>query len=119
MPEPVKLYLDEDSINRALIKALHSRDVDILTAQEADRIQASDEEHLNYASSLNRTIFTFNTRDFAQLHTLYLAAGRHHAGIIVSDQAHIGVIVRRLLRLLNARSATEMQDRLEYLSNWR
>lgn len=80
---------------------------------------ASDEEHLDYATSLNRTVLTFNTRDFAQLHTTYLAAGRHHAGIIVSDQAQIGVIVRRLLKLLNARSAVEMQDRLEYLSNWR
>ncbi|NJN93643.1 MAG: DUF5615 family PIN-like protein [Anaerolineales bacterium] len=119
MPEPVKLYLDEDSINRALIKALRSRDVDILSAQEADRMGAFDEEHLDFATSLNRTVFTFNTRDFAQLHTLYLAVGRHHAGIIVSDQAQIGVIVRRLLKLLNARSAAEMQDRLEYLSNWR
>jgi hypothetical protein len=80
---------------------------------------ASDEEHLDFATSLNRTVFTFNTRDFAQLHTINLAAGRHHTGIIVSDQAHIGVIVRRLLKLLNARSAAEMQDRLEYLSNWR
>ena len=119
MPEPVKLYLDEDTINRALIKALRSRNVEILSAQEADRMQSSDEEHLDYATSLNRTVFKFNTRDFAKLHAAYLAAGRHHAGIIVSDQVQIGVIVRRLLKLLNARSAAEMQDHLEYLSNWR
>ena len=119
MPEPIKLYLDEDSINRALIKALRSRNVDVLTAQEADQMQVSDQKHLDYAISLNRVIFTFNTQDFVKLHTAYLSTGRHHAGIIVSNQAQVGVIVRRLLKLLNARTAAEMQDWLEYLSNWR
>jgi hypothetical protein len=72
-----------------------------------------------YATSLNRTLFTFNTRDFVKLHTEYLSTERHHAGIIVSDQLQVGVIVRRLLKLLNTRFAEEMQDHLEYLSNWR
>ena len=119
MPDPIKLYLDEDTISRALIKALHSRNVDVLTAKEAALIQAPDQVHLDYATSLNRTVFTFNTRDFAKLHTTYLASSRHHAGIIVSDQLETGVIVRRLLKLLNARSTEAMQDWLEYLSSWR
>lgn len=118
MPEPIKLYLDEDSINRALFKALRSRNIDVLTAQEASQMQVSDQEHLDYAVSLNRVVFTFNTRDFVKLHTAYLSTGRHHSGIIVSNQAQVGVIVRRLLKLLNARTAAEMQDWLEYLSNW-
>ncbi len=119
MPEPIKLYLDEDTINRRLIKALRSRGVDVLTAKEAELIQVADQEHLNYATSLNRTVLTFNTRDFVKLHIEYLSTSQHHAGIIVSDQAQIGVILRRLLKLLNTRSATDMQDWLEYLSNWR
>jgi predicted nuclease of predicted toxin-antitoxin system len=90
VPEPIRLYLDEDAINRALIKALRSRNIDILTAQEAERMEASDQEHLDYATSLNRTVFTFNTRDFVKLHTEYLSANLHHAGIIVSDQAKLG-----------------------------
>jgi hypothetical protein len=116
--ESIKLYLDEDTINRRLIKALRSRGVDVLTAKEADMIQIADREHLDYATSLNRTVFTFNTRDFVVLHTEYLSTGQHHAGIIVSDQAQIGVILRRLLKLLNTRSTEDMQDWLEYLSNW-
>jgi len=120
VPEAIKLYLDEDTISRALIKALRSRNADVLTAEEADLIQASDQKHLEYATSLKRTVFTFiNTRDFVRLHTDYLAAGRHHSGIIVSDQVQVGVIIRRLLKLLNTRSAADMQDWLEYLSNWR
>jgi hypothetical protein len=93
--------------------------VDVLTAREADLIQIPDERHLEYATSLNRTVFTFNVRDHARLHTEYLSADRHHAGIIVSAQLQVGVILRRLLKLLAARSATDMRDWLEYLSNWR
>jgi hypothetical protein len=48
-----------------------------------------------------------------------MSTGRRHGGIIVSDQVQVGVIVRRLLKLLSVRSATDMQDRLEFLSNWR
>ena len=119
MSNPPKLYLDEDTLNRALLNALRSRSIDILTAQEAGRLGVVDQDQLAYATELNRTIFTFNTRDFVKLHTTYLATGRHHAGIIVSDQLQVGVIVRRLLKLLNTRSAAEMADWLEYLSNWR
>ena len=116
--EVIKLYLDEDTLSRALIKGLRARGFNLLTAREANLIQYPDEGHLEFATSLDRTIFTFNTRDFAKLHTQYVSSGRHHAGIIVSDQAQVGVVLRRLLRLLHERSATDMNDWLEYLSNW-
>lgn len=119
MADPIKLYLDEDALDRDLVKALRSRSVDVLTAQEAGLQAASDEEHLSYATSVGRTVFTFNRGDFAQLHTEYLSKGQNHTGIIVSNQGSVGVIIRRLLKLLDARSATDMQDWLEFLSNWR
>lgn len=119
MPEPIKLYLDEDTISRALVSALRSRNVNVLTAKEADHIQVSDRDHLEYATSLGRTVFTFNTRDFANLHREYMSENRHHAGIIVSDQLQVGVLIRRLLKLLNTRSSTDMENWLEYLGNWR
>jgi hypothetical protein len=62
---------------------------------------------------------TYNTRDFVRLHAEYLAADKHHAGIIVSDQLQVGVVLRRLMKLLNVCSAVEMRDCLEYLSDWR
>ncbi len=115
MAERIRLYLDEDTINRALVKELRAREIDLLTAKEVNLIHVPDEQHLDYATSLNRTIFTFNARDFAKLHTEYLATGRHHAGIIISAQLPVGVILRRLLKLLNTRSVTDMQNGLEYL----
>ncbi len=108
MADPIRLYLDEDTSSRALIQALRSRSVDLLTAREAGLGQTPDECHLEYATSFQRTIFTYNVRDFARLHQEYLKAGRHHAGIIVSEQLPVGVLVRRLLKLLAAWSADDM-----------
>jgi hypothetical protein len=117
--DPIKLYLDEDTISRALIKALRARNVDLLSAYEADLISIPDHEHLEYATSLNRAVFTFNTRDYAKLHQQWISENRHHAGIIVSDQIYIGQIIRRLLRLMDARTAVDLRDSLEFLGNWR
>ena len=114
----IRLYLDEDTISRALIRALRARNIDVLTAQEAKQMGVPDETQLAFATQQNRTIFTFNTRDFAQLHKSYLATGEHHAGIIVSDQVQVGLILRRLLKLIDAKSSEDMENWLEFLSNW-
>ena len=119
MTGPIKLYLDEDTISRALNRALRARGVDLLTAQEAEQIGVPDHEQLAYATAQDRAIFTFNTRDFAVLHTEFLSQQKAHAGIIVSDQIQVGLIVRRILKLLDAKSAAEMQNWLEFLSSWR
>ena len=78
-----------------------------------------DNQQLAYATAQGRTIFTFNTRDFAILHKAYLLEQREHTGIIVSDQIQVGLLVRRLLKLLDANSARDMENHLEFLSNWR
>ena len=118
MAEPVRFYLDEDTISRALMSALRARNIDILSAHEAGMISVPDWQHLDYATNLNRVIFTFNTRDFVLLHKEWLAVGRHHAGIVVSDQGPVGQLVRRLLKLADSLSAEEMVDRLVFLGNW-
>ncbi len=106
-------------MGRALVRALRSRSVDVVTAREANHIQVADVDHLAYATALGCVVFTFNVRDFARLHREFLAAGRSHAGIIVSDQLSVGVLLRRLLTLLAARSAPDMREQLEFLGNWR
>jgi hypothetical protein len=119
MVEPIRLYLDEDAMRTSIIRALQARYFDVATALEAQLLSRPDEDHLAYATVQGRVLFSFNRGDFAQLHKAYLASGRHHSGIIVSDQLETDVIVRRLFKLLDVRSATDMRDRLEYLSNWR
>lgn len=119
MADPIRLYLDEDSMGRALVQALRSRAVDVLTAKEAGHIHTPDAEHLAYAAAVGRVIFTFNVRDFARLHKESLIAGQSHAGIIVSDQLPVGVLTRRLLKLLASKSAVAMQGQLVFLGDWR
>lgn len=119
MTELIRLYFDEDAMRTNLIRALRARHADVTTALEAQLMGRSDEDHLAYAMGQNRVVFSFNRGDFVQLHKTYLANGRRHAGIIVSDQLETGLLVRRLLKLLDARSAEDMRDRLEFLSNWR
>ena len=45
----VRLYLDEDAMRRSLVFGLRARNVDLLTAAEADMINRQDEAHLTAA----------------------------------------------------------------------
>jgi hypothetical protein len=119
MAESIRLYLDEDAQRTALVRALRARNIDVMTVNEAGRAGLLDEEQLEFAAATRRTVFSYNRGDYNQLHNLYLQSGRSHSGIIVSDQAEIGVVIRRLLKLLDARSAEDMTNRLEFLRNWR
>jgi hypothetical protein len=119
MDDPIRLYLDEDALNRSLVRALRSRAFDLTTAHEAGLGCASDWKHLDYAASQGCAVFTHNVRDFAVLHRQWQSADSHHAGIIVADQAPVGVLLRRLLKLLNACSAGDIRDQLIFLSMWR
>jgi hypothetical protein len=116
----LRLYFDEDSLRHALVVALRARGIDVMTALEAGRGGRSDEDHLEYATSQGRVLYTFNIADFYQLHTDWLNGARSHAGLILCQQQQysIGEQLRRLLNLIAARSAEDMIDRAEFLSTW-
>ena len=78
-----------------------------------------DEVQLEYAASQRRAIVTFNINDFSRLHDTYLAAGEEHWGLIFSTRESIGVLFRRLLRLLNTISAEELKNQIRWLSEFR
>src|SRR5579884_4410158 len=99
----VRLYLDRH-IMRRLALDLRGRGYDVLTTEEAGKDTASDEEQLALATADRRAILTFNIRDFAPLHEAWQAAGRPHAGVIVSQQLgsrEYGLLLHRMLRLLD------------------
>jgi uncharacterized protein DUF5615 len=116
----IRLYLDEDSMDRALVRALRAREVDVITAVEAGLIARPDSQHLDYASDSGRVVFTYNVGDFCGLSELLLREGRQHSGIICAQQQSytIGETLRRLLRLIGTVSADEMRNRVEFLSRW-
>ena len=116
----IPLYLDEDSVRHALVRGLRSNGIDVVTTLELGRIGAEDEDQLRFAVSQGRTLYTANLGDFHRLHTEWLRAGRHHAGIIVlpEQRTPVGGQIRALTKLVNAHSPETMEDQLEFLSRW-
>lgn len=116
----IRLYLDEDSMDKALVRALRARGVDVTTALESGMIERDDQIHLDFATAQGRVLYSFNVGDFYQLHTQYLEQGKAHAGMILAQQQQyaVGAQMRRLLRLMAHITAEEMKSRVEFLGNW-
>ena len=116
----IGLYCDEDSMDRALVRALRARGVDVVTALEVGLIEKSDAEHLEFATAQGRALYSFNVADFYRLHTLYLKQGDHHAGMVLSRQQEysVGDQMRRLLRIIAEVPPAGMRDRVIFLSAW-
>src|SRR5437588_10067868 len=115
----VRLYLDEDAMRRSFVFGLRARNVDALTAADADVVNRSDEYHLTAAAAAGRALFTYNTSDYCSLHQDWMSVERNHAGIIVARQQQYSVSeeLRRVMRLLSRYNAEQMQNRLEFLSS--
>jgi hypothetical protein len=114
------LYFDEDSTWRSLVEGLRLRGLDIVTAAEAGLLGLADDAQLSFAAQEQRTLWTFNIKDFYGLHGQWLAAGKRHSGIILVQQQKFGLgeMIRRTVLLARALESAEMQSRCEFLSNW-
>jgi len=110
MSELLRFYLDEH-IPTAVAKGLQRRGVEVMTLVEADRLGASDEEHLTFARGEHRVIVTHDD-DFLRL----AAKGASHAGIVyIPRRRAVGEMIRGLIVLTRTFSAEEMQDHVEFL----
>lgn len=107
-------------MDQALVRALQARGVDVTTALDEGMIERDDAEHLDYATGQGRVLYSFNVGDFYHLHTTYLAQGKSHAGIVLARQQHysVGDQMRRLLKLIAAKTADEMKNWVMFLSAW-
>jgi hypothetical protein len=116
----IRLYLDEDSMSRSLARELRARGIDVSTTIGEGMLGNDDATQLEYANKQGRVIYTYNVGDFYSLHTEYLKQGRSHAGIILAHQQSLtlGEQIKRILKLLAALSAEDMQSRAEFLSAW-
>lgn len=116
----MRLYFDEDASEYAVIRNLRARGVDVTSAVEEGRNGFSDPEQLVFATEQGRVICTSNLGDFISLHTDSLSQGKPHAGIILIHQQRfsVGQQILRLLRLMETKSAEEMHNSIEFLSNW-
>jgi hypothetical protein len=114
----IRLYIDEDSMRRALVIALEARGIDVQTALDAHLVAQPDEKHLQHATEQQRVLYSFNIGDYCQLHSGWLAAGRSHGGIVLARQTQfsVGEQLRRLLQLISKNTAEEMANQLVFLS---
>lgn len=67
----LRLYFDEDTMDTDLVHALRIRGVGVTTVLEQGMIRRDDIEHLEFATSQGRALYSFNVGDYtAQWHRL-------------------------------------------------
>ncbi len=79
-----------------------------------------DDENLAFAAVRGRVIYSANVGDYASLHREWLQSDRGHAGIIVCNDQRwsVGEQLRRIIAVADAKSAEQMVNNLEHLSNF-
>jgi hypothetical protein len=113
----IRFFTDED-VQGAIAVQLRANSYDALSTVEAGRLGSDDEPQLSWAAQQGRVLVSYNVGDFARIHGKWVAAGKSHCGVIVSVQRTISDSLRRLLHLATTLSAEDVEDRLEYLSDW-
>lgn len=111
----LKLYFDEN-VPEAIAAAVRLRGYDVATVKDAEKKAASDLDQLRHASLQKRVLFTFNVADFVKLHEEFVVLGRRHSGILLSKQLPVGIVVKRLLKLLARLHPDEIENNILWLS---
>lgn len=115
----IRLYIDEDSMDQALIRALRARNVDVITVLDTQTEGQLDDEQLKLASSQKRVLYSHNIADFCRIHSEFIAQGKSHAGIaLLSQDYSVGQQLRGILGLCLTHSAEDMQNQLIFLSQY-
>jgi hypothetical protein len=96
-------FYSETHVARAITDQLKTNGVDIVRAEDAGLADASDEEHLVYATNQSRVIITGDS-DFLVLDAQWHQVNREHAGVIyilpevrLKHRAVVGIVVKTLI----------------------
>lgn len=113
----VRLYVDEDAEEHAVVQGLRTAGVDVLTVSEAAMDCETDEAQLLFAASQGRALYSLNVADFCRIHRRFLNEGKEHAGIVLIPRQRYSARekIRRLTEFVAEVTAEEMKDRLEFL----
>jgi hypothetical protein len=79
----MRLYLDDDTVNRALISQLRQAGHDVEVPADIGNLGASDPVHLLHAVETGRVFISYNHDDFEELHDLVTGSGGSHPGILI------------------------------------
>jgi hypothetical protein len=100
-PPPVLRFYTDTHIARAVAEQLRAHGVDIVRCEEVGLAEASDLEHLDYATQQGRVMIT-QDKDFLRLHSEWQQQNKSHAGIMfclphLRGLKYAGVIIRLCL----------------------
>ncbi|MBW4646052.1 MAG: DUF5615 family PIN-like protein [Goleter apudmare HA4340-LM2] len=115
----IRLYLDEDSQDQSLLKALRARNIDVITAKETQTEGLIDVEQLRLATEQQRVLYSHNIGDFYQIHTQFITSVEKHSGIALLAQNYlVGEQVRAIMEFIANKTTEEMENQLEFLSKY-
>lgn len=111
MAESLRFYFDQH-IQGAVALGLRLRGIDVLTAQEAGRCGLTDADQLQFATTEERAVMTYDP-DYLAL----AAAGVAHAGIAYchATKYAIGQLIDLLALLHGVMDRDSMKNQIEYL----
>ena len=110
MAGQIRFYTDEN-VPRAVIDGLRRLGVDVVSAPEMSMLERSDDEHLEFAEGLGRTLFTHDD-DFLRLDS----QGIPHAGIAYTHQySSISRILNGLMRIHESKTPEDMAGHVEFI----
>lgn len=114
----IRLYIDEDLTDRLAV-ALRSKGYDAVSAHEVKMRGKTDREQLEYATKHNRVVLTRNVGHFVNLQREYYRNNLPHKGILVTDYLSFKELIRRITKFLNEKRSHEIEDRLDWLQNYK
>ncbi len=117
------LYIDDDTIDTALILALRQAGHDVRTPAEAGLSRAKDPVHLKQAIREGRLLLSRNYDDFQKLHELVVEARGRHPGVLIirsdgpkrHNMKHHDIV--RALRKLES-AGVPVADEYTILNHW-
>jgi hypothetical protein len=115
----VRILLDE-MYGRGLVKALDLHRIEAVTAIELGLAGLSDPDLLDAAADRGRSLLTENVADFARLASEHVAAGRHHAGVLIALSSRFSRRasgIPHLAAAVGAIASDDVRDRLVFLEN--
>lgn len=115
---PPRLYFDEH-LSPRLAAQLQKYGFDAVTLHQREMLSKNDREQLAVAVSEKRAIVTCNFSDFISLDKEYSASCQHHWGILLTTEEPTGILLKRLLKLLNVISADELKNQVRWLNEFK
>lgn len=109
-------YFDDNMGSRAVVAALVTAGIPVVTADSSGNRSKSDADHLAFAAERGLTLVSADRGDFSALHWQWISSGMSHSGIVIApDRMPVGAILRALVALDAETGGAGLTNQLIYL----